>query len=114
MHEADNLAMGNVSNNQILGIVLVILGIVLLVDHGVVPLLGTIIGVVLLVVGILMLMGNLRGATWIAVTCIVLGILILLPGLGVRALATDIMQVVVIVVAVLLIIIGALKIMQKA
>lgn len=106
--------MDKVSNNQILGILLVVIGVILLFDRGTVSYLAPALGVVLLIVGILMLMGNLRGATWVAVTCIVLGVLIILPGVGVRTLATDVLQVVVIVVGVLLIIIGALKIMQKA
>jgi hypothetical protein len=104
-----------VNNNQILGIVLVVLGAILLLDRGSIAFVTPLLGVILLVVGILMLMGTLHGASWIAVSCIVLGILLILPGIpAVKALVDSVLMVGIIVVAVLLIIFGALKIAQKA
>ena len=101
------------NNHQLLGIVLVVLGVVLLVDHGSVAFLADILAVALLVVGILVMMRQLRAEPWVGITCLVLGVLLLLPIIPVvRAVVADLLWLIVVVVAVLLIVVGIKKITQ--
>jgi hypothetical protein len=100
------------SNNQIVGLVLVVLGALLLLGWLHIPFLGTIIGVILVVLGVLALVGSgpMRKNAVLGVVLVVLGVLILVPGLGIGYALASLVQT---VVAILLIVVGILKLMDK-
>ncbi len=101
-------------NDQILGIVLVALGALLLLGWLHIPYLVTVLGLILLIVGIMILMGKMRAASWIGVTCVVLGLLLILPTFDpVKKLVGDLLDLAVTIVAVILIILGVMKLMAK-
>lgn len=107
--------MGNLSNQQILGIVFVVLGAILLFNFWSIPFLSEAIGICLIVVGILILMGKMAGAQWVAVTVIVVGLLFLVRSVEfVHKIVGAIESILTTVIAVLLIVFGVLKIMRKA
>lgn len=102
------------SNDQVLGIVLIVLGVIVLAGwlSGV---LVTIAAIALIVVGILILLGKMRGAAWQGVLCLVIGILLLfpvIPGLGSVLGALE--RVVFVVIGIVLLVVGILKVAQKA
>ena len=100
-------------NDQILGIVLVVLGILVLLGFlgGVIVLLAAI---ALIVYGILILMGKARGATWVGVLCLVLGILLLAPRIPVISdVLGALAGILVIVIGAILLIVGILKLIGK-
>ncbi len=102
------------SNARILGIVLIALGALLLLGWLHIPYLVFILGIVLIVVGVLMLMGSLRGAKWMAVLALVLGIIVVLrdaPGL--KWIGDDVGNLLVTAVAIILIVLGVLKVMER-
>lgn len=102
------------ADNKVLGIILIVLGALLLLGWLSIPYLSTIVGVGLVVLGILMLMGRMPGGTILAVVAIVLGVLLLLDRIPAFEEATkDLWRIITTVVAVLLIVFGAMKVMGK-
>lgn len=100
------------SNNQIVGIVFIVLGALLLLGWLHIPFLPTIIGILLVVLGILALMGTslMRKNVVLGIVLVVLGVLILVPGLGIGYALASLVQT---IVAVALIVVGVLKLMGK-
>src|ERR1041385_5817310 len=102
------------NNNQILGIVLLVLGILLLLGWLHIAYLILILGVLLIVVGVMILMGSLRGAKWLGVVALVLGILLVLRDVpGVTWISNQVGDLLVTVIAVILIVLGIMKIIEK-
>lgn len=64
-------------NDKIIGIVLLVLGILFTIGTIDVPFLGELVALAALVIGILMLMGKMDGATWLAITLVVVGAVML-------------------------------------
>jgi hypothetical protein len=98
--------------NKILGIILVVVGALLLLGWLDIPYLGLIVGIIVVAAGIMILMGKLSGAPWMAWTLIVLGAIAVLAGLGLKIFA-DIANILLTLVAIVLIIVGVLKIVGK-
>ena len=101
-----------VSNSQIVGIVLLVLGLLLLLGWIGIPFLGTIIGIVLIVVGIMALVGAgpMAKNTVLGVVLVVLGVLLLVPQLGLGHAIGSLLET---IIAIVLIIVGVLKIANK-
>ena len=99
-------------NNKILGIVLIVIGALLLLGWLSIPYLGLLLGILLLVIGILMLTGKLSGPAWMAWTLVVLGAIAILANLGLDALR-DIENLMLTLVAIILIVVGVLKLVGK-
>lgn len=99
-------------NNKILGIVLIVVGALLLLGWLKIPYLGLILGIVLLVIGTMSLMGKIRGATWMAWTLVVLGAIAVLASLGLDFL-DPVANLLLTVVAIILIVVGVLKLVGK-
>jgi hypothetical protein len=102
------------SNDQVLGIILIVLGVIVLAGW-LSGALITIAAVALIVVGILILLGKMRGSQLVGVLCLVFGILLLfpvIPGLG--SILGALERIVFIVIGVLLVVYGILKVAQKA
>ncbi len=99
-------------NNKILGIVLIAIGALLLLNWLNIPYLALILGILLLVVGIMIVMGKLSGVAWMGWTAVVLGALVILASLGIDALQ-PIAGLVVTLAAIILIVIGVLKLLGK-
>ncbi len=102
------------ADSKLLGVILIVLGALLLLGYFHIPYLEWVVGVGLLVVGLLLLTGRMPGGTILGVVGIVLGILVLLGRLDsfVDA-AGDVWRIVTTVVAVLLIVFGAMKVMGR-
>ena len=99
-------------NNKILGIVLIVIGALLLLNWLNIPYLTLILGVLLLVVGIMILMGKMSGVAWMGWTAVVLGAIVILANMGIHAFA-GIAGFVATAAAIILIVIGVLKLMNK-
>lgn len=99
-------------NNKILGIVLIVVGALLLLGWLKIPYLGLILGVVLLVIGLMGVMGKIRGASWISWTLVVLGAIAILASLGLDFL-DPVANMILTVVAIILIVVGVLKLVGK-
>jgi hypothetical protein len=102
------------TNDQVLGIVLIVLGVVVLAGwlSGV---LVTVAAIALIIVGILILLGKVRGSQLAGILCLVFGVLLLfpvIPGLGTVLGALE--RLVFIVIGVILLVYGILKVAQKA
>lgn len=96
----------------VVGIALLVLGILVLIGRIGIPYFSLILGIIVLVVGILMLFGRLSGAKWLGVLLTVLGVILLFTdylGGVVRVLET-ISEV---LIGVVLIVLGALKLMGR-
>lgn len=105
--------MGQLNNDQIVGIILIVLGALMLFG-GLSDVLLMVVAIALIVVGILILMRRLKGPAWLGVTCLVIGILALLPNYGpVEKAVEGVLGIVVVVVAVILIVIGIMKLIQR-
>jgi hypothetical protein len=105
--------VGQLNNDQIVGIILIVLGALMLFG-GLSGLLLTIVAIGLVVVGILILMRHLKGPAWLGVTCLVIGILAILPNYGpVERAVHDVLGIVVVIIAVLLIVLGIMKLIQR-
>lgn len=103
----------SLSNDQVAGIVLVVLGILVLLGYlgGLIILVGAI---ALIVYGILILIGKAGGATWVGVLCLVLGILLLGPRIPfVSDLVGGAAHILVIIIGVILLVLGILKLARK-
>jgi hypothetical protein len=100
------------SSNQIVGIVLLVLGLLLLLGWIGIPFLGTIIGIVLVVVGVMALIGAgpMKKNVVLGVVLLVLGVLVLVPWLGIGAGLGHLLET---IVAIALVVVGILKIMDK-
>src|SRR5687767_11479806 len=96
------------SSNQVVGIVLLILGIVLLAGWLNIPYLGIIVGIVLVVLGVMALIGAgpMAKNVILGAVLLVLGILCLIPALGMGQAVGAVLET---VVAVILIVVGILK-----
>ena len=102
------------SNNQIVGWLLIILGALLLLGWLDIPYLTEIIAIALIIVGILILIKSIGGPTWLAIVLIVLGAVVLLKGLPFMSdIGHTLGAVIDTIVAVLCIVVGALKVMNK-
>lgn len=104
----------SLSTNQVIGIVMIVLGLLILLGwFG--GILLTLVAVALIVLGILILIGKMAGSTLTGVVCLILGILLLAPGIPV---ISDILgaleRVALIVIGVLLLVFGILKVANKA
>ncbi|MHB8632885.1 MAG: hypothetical protein ACYDBQ_02795 [Thermoplasmatota archaeon] len=103
------------ASSKLLGIILIVLGALLLLGWLHVAHLMTILGVVLLVVGLLVLLGHLHGARWLGILCVILGILVLFPDLPVVGNLVDAVgTLLTTIIGVVLIVVGALKLANKA
>lgn len=104
----------SVSDNQVVGIVLIVLGLLILLGwFG--GLLLTLVAVALIVYGILVLIGKARGSTLTGVLCLVLGILLLAPGIPVISQVLGALErAALIVIGVVLLVLGILKVANKA
>jgi hypothetical protein len=100
------------STNQVVGILLIILGAVLLLGWLNIPFLGTIVGIVLVVLGILALMGAgpMPKNMVLGIVLVILGILVLIPDLGIGRGLGDLVE---LIVGIVLIIVGVLKLAGK-
>lgn len=105
--------MARSQNDTILGIVLIVLGALILLGFLDIPFLTEIAAIIAIVVGVLMLMGKFRGATWIAVTLIILGILLLASNPLGRVLSGIVGTILDILIGVVLLILGILKLMGR-
>lgn len=102
------------SNQQIVGIVLAVLGALLLLKWLSIPYLATIIAVALIIVGILILMKKFQGAPWMGWTAIVLGALVVLSDLPfMQSLGNTVASLLTTAVAVILIVVGVMKYLGK-
>lgn len=104
----------SLTNDQVLGIILIVLGVIVLAGwlSGV---LVTIAAIALIVIGILILLRKMSGSTVAGVVCLVIGILLLfpvIPGLGSVLGALE--RIVFIVIGIVLLVYGILKVAQKA
>ncbi len=104
--------MGNLSTmDTAVGIVLVVVGALGLLGQIGLGWIVTVAAVAAVVVGILMLLGKMQGRTTFAIVLLVLGLLLLFPDvLGIGKTLGGIIE---IVAAVLLLVLGVLKLMGK-
>ena len=100
------------STNQVVGILLIVLGAVLLLGWLNIPFLGTIVGIILLVLGIMALMGAgpMSKNAVLGVVLVVLGVLCLIPWLGIGSSIGALLET---IVAIVLIVVGILKVAGK-
>ncbi|MHB8585077.1 MAG: hypothetical protein ACYDDF_04490 [Thermoplasmatota archaeon] len=95
--------------NKLLGGLLLALGILLLLGWIHVDYLTTILGIALIIVGVLVLLRRLSGARWLGVLVLVLGIVVLFPGVPfARQILGILGDLLVTIVAIILIIVGTL------
>ncbi|HUR24909.1 MAG TPA: hypothetical protein VM327_02715 [Candidatus Thermoplasmatota archaeon] len=100
------------STNQIVGIIFIVLGIILLLGWLNIPYLGTIVGIILIVLGVMALMGAgpMSKNVVLGAVLLVLGILCIIPRLGIGG---AIGSLILTIVAVVLIVVGILKVANK-
>lgn len=102
---------GQMSQNQIVGILLIIAGI-LLAFTGVAGVLVFVGAIAAVVIGILMLLKVMQGSTLLAVLAILIGVLLLsakyIPGVS------ELIHIIALVGGILLIVLGILKLVGKA
>jgi hypothetical protein len=100
------------STNQIVGILLIVLGVVLLAGWLNIPYLGIIVGIVLVVLGVMALIGARPMAKnmVLGVVLLILGILCLIPALGMGNAIGALLET---LVAIVLIVVGILKLIGK-
>ena len=100
------------STNQIVGILLIVLGAVLLLGWLNIPYLGTIVGIVLVVLGIMALVGAgpMAKNMVLGVVLVILGVLCLIPRLGIGGAIGGLLET---IVAIVLIVVGILKLIGK-
>lgn len=106
-------SVGQLTNDQVVGIILIVLGALLFLGF-----LGTVllalVAVGLIVVGILILMRNLRGPAWLGATCLVIGALLVLPTWGpVQDVVKGFIGILITVAAIILIVLGVMKLIQR-
>lgn len=104
--------MARSTNDTVIGIVLLVLGLLLLLGWLDIPFLSTIIGVVLVVLGILALVGSgpMPKNPLLGVVLVVLGVLVLVPMLGIGGALASLIET---IVAIVLIVAGILKLVGK-
>jgi hypothetical protein len=101
--------------SKLVGILLIALGALLLLGWLHVPYLTTLLGIVLIVVGVMVLAGSLHGARWLGIVALVLGILLLFPGVPAFSRALGFIgDLLTTVIAVVLIVMGVLKLVGRA
>jgi hypothetical protein len=100
------------STNQIVGIILIVLGAVLLLGWLNIPFLGTIVGIALIVLGIMALMGSgpMAKNMVLGVVLLILGVLCLIPWLGIGGAIGSLIET---IVAIVLIVVGIMKVAGK-
>lgn len=102
------------TNDQVLGIILIVLGVIVLAGwlSGV---LVTLAAVALIVVGILILLGKMRGSQAVGIVCLVVGVVLLLPWIPfVSAILGALERLLFVVIGVILLVYGILKVARKA
>lgn len=100
------------TGDLVLGIVLIVLGALFLLGRVGIPYLETVLAVAAIIVGVLILMGKMRGAQWMGIALVVIGILVLATDL-LDFLTGTIADVIHIVLGVLLVLFGVLKVMGR-
>ena len=100
------------STNQIVGILLIVLGVVLLAGWLNIPYLGIIVGIVLVVLGVMALIGAgpMSKNVVLGAVLLVLGILCLIPALGMGNAIGALLET---IVAIILIVVGIMKVAGK-
>lgn len=100
------------STNQIVGILLIVLGVILLLGWLNIPFLGTIVGIVLIVLGVMALMGAgpMSKNLVLGIVLLILGVLCLIPWLGIGSGIGALLET---IVAIVLIVVGILKVAGK-
>lgn len=101
-----------ISTNQIIGILLIVLGVVLLANWLSIPYLSTIIAILLIVVGVMALIGTrqIPKNLILGVILIVLAVILLVSPWGVAGRVSAIVET---IIAILLIVGGILKLLGK-
>jgi hypothetical protein len=101
-------------NNKLIGIILLAVGVLLLLGWLDIPFLTEIVAIAMIVIGILILVGKFSGPAWLGVLLIVLGILVFLKGLPfLDAIGRTVAGLIDTIVAVILIVLGILKLVGK-
>lgn len=96
----------------VVGVLLIIIGILFLLGEVGVPFLQEILAIAAIVVGVLMLMGKVRGAQWMGIALVILGVIMLATS-WLDFLTGTLANVINIILGVLLVVFGVLKLMGR-
>jgi hypothetical protein len=100
------------TTNQVIGAILIVLGALLLLGWLDIPFLGTIVGIALIVLGLLAVVGAgpMPKNGLLGIILVALGVVVLIPTLGVGGAVAGLLET---VVAIVLIVVGILKVMGR-
>jgi hypothetical protein len=104
--------MAKTSTNQVMGAILIALGALLLLGWLDIPFLGTVVGIALIVLGLLAVAGAgpMPKNAVLGIVLVALGVVVLIPWLGVGGAVAGLLET---VVAIVLIVVGVLKVMGR-